>query len=229
MHFALSLRELHKCIRIGVTHVDLSDKNIEGKIESYEATSLAPLFVDLSFIYVRRVADLFAMASRYVLFKKAGSAPPKYKDLRLYIASDKLLSRLEPICNIELLQRAFACHSGWLDRLRNSKDDSGKVQKGIRDIMEHYATTVSVSHSKAGDEPWEMVVNLGHRLEIHSYRFDLIQTLKETIKDIASLWTEVCAAAELQKIEMPQVAPYGDVLMLFAGNDDDIVGFWPEK
>lgn len=227
-HFALALRELHKLIRIGSTHVGLNDKDNQGRIESYEASSLVPLFVDLSFIYVRRIADLFAMSSRYVLFKKAGSAPTKYKNLRSHIANDKSLSRLAPICNTELLKRAFAYHSGWLDRLRNSTDDCGTAQKGIRDIMEHYATTVSVSHSKAGDGPWRMVVDLGHRSETHSYRPDLIQTLKESIREIASLWTEVCAAAGLQKAEIPWGAPYGDVLML-TGNDDDIIGFWPEK
>ncbi|TAL27305.1 MAG: hypothetical protein EPN94_01765, partial [Nitrospirae bacterium] len=134
--FALALKELHKHIRIGTEHIGINDPDNEGKIESYEANTLVPLFIDLSFIYARRLADQFAMASRYVLFKKAGSSPPKYKDLKLRIANAKSLSQLEPICDANILQKAFASHSGWLDKLRNS-DDRGKVQKGIRDIMEH--------------------------------------------------------------------------------------------
>ena len=228
-HLALTLRELHKCIRIGTAHVGLDDPDNEGKIESYEASSLAPLFIDLSFIYLRRIADQFAMATRYVLFKKAGSAPTKYKKLRSLIASDESLARLDPICNADLLQKAFASYSGWLDKLRDSNDDRGKVQKGIRDIMEHFGTSVSISHQKAGNDPWRIVASLGHpEIAPTIYRPDLIQTLKEIVKEIATLWMSVCDAVGLEKAKEPWVAPYGDVLIL-TGNDDDIVGFWPEK
>lgn len=228
-HFALALREIYKCHRIGTAHVGFDDPDIEGRIESDEASRLVPLFIDLSFIYLRRIADLFALTSRYVLFKKAGSAPTKFKDLKLLIASGKKLSRLEPICNIDLLQKAFASHSGWLDRLRDSNDNSGVVQKGIRDIMEHFGVSVSISHQKSGNDPWRIYASLGHpSVAPVIYRPDLIQTLKESVKEISIFWTAICEAAGLPQMAIGVYASCIDRLSL-TGIDDDTVGFWPEK
>jgi hypothetical protein len=150
--FALTLRELAKGIRLG-SDPCFDQRDDEKWTISLEASSLIPLYVDLAFVYARRLADHFARASRYVLFKHPGSAPREYKNLRRVIADQARLQRLEPLCNTSVLREAFERHSGWLDKLRDSTDGNGKVQKGIRDIMEHHPIAVTVHHAQVGDGP----------------------------------------------------------------------------
>jgi hypothetical protein len=186
------------------------------------------LFVDLAFVYVRRLADHFARASRYVLFKHLEPVTRKYKSLRSVIANQAKLQRLEPICDSALLRVAFERHSGWLDKLRDSTGENGELQKGIRDIMEHHPIAMTVHHSQVGDGSWEVITNLGEPGINASFRPDLIPTLKEIVADMAGLWTLVCAAAALPPARQLWVAPYGDAVML-TGNDDDSTAFWPES
>ena len=94
--FALTLRELAKGIRLG-SDPCFDQRDDEKWTISLEASSLIPLYVDLAFVYARRLADHFARASRYVLFKHPGSAPREYKNLRRVIADQARLQRLEPL------------------------------------------------------------------------------------------------------------------------------------
>ncbi|MBD1879779.1 hypothetical protein [Coleofasciculus sp. FACHB-T130] len=222
----LILRELHKCVRIG-SALGFDEQDQEKWNASQEASLLIPLFVDQAFVYTRRIADHFARASRYALFKNPGSAPREYKKLRLFVADKAKLQRLSPICDLDCLQGAFANHSGWLDKLRDSIDESGGTQKGIRDIIEHHPTHVTVSHHKVGDDPWEVIASLGEPGVNSSFRTDLLPTLKDIIAGLSCLWTEVCIVTGLPKAECQWVAPYGDGVLL-TGNDDDYTGFWPE-
>lgn len=227
-HFALTLRELAKCIRLG-SDPCFDQGDAEQWNKSHEASSLIPVFVELAFVYVRRLADHFAKASRYVLFKHPESAPREYKNLRPVIADPVKLQRLEPICDVALLRVAFERHSGWLDKLRNSTDENGEPQKGIRDIMEHHPIAVTVHHSQVGDGPWELIANLGEPgINASFFRPDLISTLKVIVADMANLWTLVCASAALRPAGKLWVAPYGDAVVL-SGNDNDSTAFWPES
>ncbi len=226
-HFALTLRELAKCIRLGSDSCfDQTDD--EKWTLSLEASSLIPLHVDLAFVYARRLADHFARASRYVLFKHPGSAPMEYKKLRSVITDRAKLQRLEPLCDVDVLREAFDRHSGWLDKLRDSTDANGELQKGIRDIMEHHPVAVTVEHSKDGDDPWEVIARLGEPGINSSFRTGLIPTLKEIVADMAALWTKVCDSVGLPVARQLWVAPYGDAVLL-TGNDDDTTAFWPES
>jgi hypothetical protein len=226
-NLALTLRELAKGIRLGSD--PCFDHGDEEKFaRSQEATSLIPLYVDLAFVYVRRLADHFARASRYVLFKRPGSAPIEYKNLRHFIAEPTKLRRLEPLCGANLLQEAFERYSGWFDKLRDSTDENGELKKGIRDIMEHHPIAVTVYHSQVADGPWEVTADLGEPGINASFRPDLIPTLQEIIADMACLWTMVCDSSGLTTASQPWVVPYGDALPM-AGNDDDATAFWPES
>lgn len=226
-HFALALRELAKCIRLG-SDPCFDQRDGEKWTISHEASSLIPLHVDLAFVYVRRLADHFANASRYVLFKHFDSAPRKYKKLRLVIADRPKLQRLEPLCDANVLREAFERHSGWLDKLRDSMDENGESQKGIRDIMEHHPIAVTVQHSKVGEGPWEVITNLGEPGINASFRPELVPTLKEIVADMAALWTRVCDSVGLPVARRLWVAPYGDAVVL-TGIDDDSTAFWPES
>src|SRR5258706_6584240 len=69
-HFAIALRELARCLRIGADpHFDSEDVTKINEVR--ETCELIPLYVDLSFVYARRLADHFARAIRFVLFKNA--------------------------------------------------------------------------------------------------------------------------------------------------------------
>jgi len=226
-HFALTLRELAKCIRLG-SDPYFDQRDDEEWTISHEAGSLIPLHVELAVVYARKLADHFARASRYVLFKRLGSAPREYKTLRSVISDQAKLQRLEPLCDANVLREAFERHSGWFDKLGDSMDENGEVQKGIRDILEHHPVAVTVHHSQVGDGPWEVIANLGEPGSNASFRPKLIPTLKEIVADMAALWTAVCDSAGLPVARRLWVAPYGDAVLL-TGNDDDSTAFWPES
>lgn len=227
MHFCFSLRELAKCIRLGCDPY-FDTGNDEKFSASREVSTLIPLYVDLSFVYARRLADHFARAIRYVLFKHPKSAPREYKNLRPVVAELAKLLKLEPMCNAALLQKAFERYSGWLDKLRESTDENGELQKGIRDILEHHPVAVSVRHAQASDETWEVFAYLGDPGTNPGARHYLIQTLKEIVADMAALWTSVCVAVPLAPAQHLWVAPFGDAVPL-TGNDDDSTAYWPES
>ena len=226
-HFLLTLRELAKCIRLG-SDACLDQVDIEKLNTSREASSLIPVYVDLAFVYLRRLADQFAKASRHVLFTHSESAPREYKKLRILIADRAKLHLLKPLCDTNVLRQAFERHSGWLDKLRDSTGENGALQKGIRDIMEHHPIAVQVYHSRVGDRPWELNANLGEHGVNTSFHSELIPTLKIIVTDMADLWTMVCRATSLPVAEKLWVAPYGDAVVL-TGNDDDSTAFWPES
>jgi len=228
-HFAIALRELGKCIRLGSDPgFDEDPVDTERWNTGLEASTLLPLYVDLAFVYARRLADHFAKAIRYILFTHCESAPREYKALRPLIANRAKLELLKPLCSVDLLRLAFERHSAWFDKLRRSTDQNGEVRKGIRDIMEHHPSAVTVQHAKAEDGPWEINANLGEPGTNASFRSELIPTLKMIVTDLAGLWTMVCGSAGLRVATRSWIAPYGDVLLL-TGNDDDSTAFWPES
>jgi len=63
------------------------------------AQEMIPLFADLSFVYLRRLADQFARASRYVLFTDYASTPQKYKELGSFLADTREVERCKPLCD----------------------------------------------------------------------------------------------------------------------------------
>lgn len=228
-HFALGLRELAKCIRLGCDPGFHEDPVDPVKWNAgCEASTLLPLYVDLAFVYARRLADQFAKAVRHVLFTHSESAPREYKTLRPLIADRAEAQRLKPLCSVEVLHLAFERHSAWFDRVRDSTNQNGELRKGIRDIMEHHPVAVTIQHEKAEDGPWEIGAYLGEPGISASFRSELIPTLKMIVADIAALWTMVCESASLPVAGRPWIAPYGDVLLL-TGNDDDSTAFWPES
>ncbi len=226
-NFALTLRELAKSIRLG-SDPCFDSGDDERRNTSHEASSLIPLYIDLAFVYVRRMADHFARASRHVLFKHAGSTPREYKSFRLVIADEAKLQRLEPICDAKVLREAVERHSGWLDKLRDSTDENGELRKGIRDILEHHPIAINVQHLQVDDGPWEVNANLGYPGIDASFRPDLIPALKVIVADMAGLWTMICDSAGLPAAEKLWVAPYGDAVLL-TGDEDDSTAFWPES
>jgi len=226
MRFALTLGELGKCVRLAAMPA-FHQSDDESFNSNMRAASLLPLYIDLAYVYARRLADRFARSVRYVLFRRHAIAPHRYKILREDIAHQSSLQRLDPMCNADTLRAAFARHCAWFDRLRDSEDEAGKTRKGIRDIMEHRPVVAHLRYSKVGEERWQMCVDLGHDLSNAEFRGDLISTLRFIVEDMCALWTMVCDSVALVPAQRPWVVPYGDAFLL-AGNDDDQTAFWPE-
>lgn len=71
-----SLRELHRLRRTCETTCASSKDPPDQKRDDthFKASLLVPLFIDLSVVYLRRVADHFANSIRYALFGKFDGA-----------------------------------------------------------------------------------------------------------------------------------------------------------
>lgn len=74
---ALTLRELHQMIRLSCDHpVNLELATLTA---DHRANEMTPLYIDLAFSYLRRIADLLVMACGPLLFEDWKSVPQKYK------------------------------------------------------------------------------------------------------------------------------------------------------
>lgn len=226
----LSLRELHKSKRIAVLEGGIVDttgladaSDVDKFNKAIEASQLVPLYVDLAYVYLRRLADLLVTASRYVLFENYQSAPRKFKKLRELLSDNKKVEKLKPICDVTLLEQAVKEHSSWFDIIRDKKMEDETGRKGIRDIMEHHPVLVSVQYSKSGDDPWKV----GAFLQQAGKHQELISPLIKIFEDFCELLTGICSVVNSKGSYAQWNIHYGDCVML-SGFDEDITGFWPE-
>ena len=219
---ALTLRELSSALEHGA-EPPMHASSIAEFNERLEALLIVPLFVDLAFVYLRRLADDFARASRFVLFRHIGNAPRKFKELRKWVHDDRLEDLL---VNSESIKDAFANHSGWFDSL-NERPETGEAKRGIRSSLEHHAVSVSVQHSKTGDDPWGLDVSLGQPMQ-KEYVSGLVEMLKQIVAEMCEFWTSICEATQIDTEYKMWVCPYGDRLAGVVGNDDQITVFWPQ-
>jgi hypothetical protein len=189
----------------------------------HNACLLVPLFIDLSFVYLRRLADHFANPIRHAFFGRFDTVSPQYKKLRrLIVDRGGELERYAPICDLGKLQNAFKKHSVWFDLLR------AESPPGIRKMMEHHSTAVRVQEGKIGDGPWGLQAFLGEPGLNANFVPDLFTPLKEIIADLCGLWTQVCDAVWLKPAQKGWIAPRGDFVGPIGGDTDDFCGFWPE-
>lgn len=187
----LTFRELSSALERGAEPPIHASSTAELN-ERHEALLVVPLFVDLAFIYLRRLADDFARASRFVLFRRIENAPRKFKELRKWVHDDRLEDLLVNSTNIK---DAFANHSGWFDSL-NERPTTGEAKRGIRSSLEHHAVSVSVQHSKTGNDPWELDVSLGEPMQ-KEYVQGLVGVLKHIVAEICKFWTKICEAIQI--------------------------------
>lgn len=219
---ALTFRELSSALEHGVEPPIHASSTAEFN-EKQEALLVVPLFVDLAFVYLRRLADDFARASRFVLFRHIDNAPREFKTLRKWVRDDRLEDLL---VNSEDMKRAFASHSGWFDSL-NERPETGQAKRSIRSSLEHHAVSVSVQHSKIGGDPWKLDVSLGQPMQ-KEYVSGLVGVLKEIVADMSEFWTTICEATQVNSKYKMWVCPYGDRLGGVVGNDEHITAFWPQ-
>ena len=217
----LTLRELSSALEHSSEPAVYASSNEEFN-ERQEALSVVPLYIDLAFIYLRRIADEFTRASRFVLFKHINNAPKKFKDFPKWMP-DERLEGLGLRVNSENLKKAIINHSGWFGSLNKRSE----TDRGIRSSIEHHSVSISMSHSKGDDDPWNLMVSLGNPMQ-KEHVSDLVEILKRIVGEMCEFWTGICEAIQIDtKYEMWN-CPYGDHFGGVIGNDDPITVFWPQ-
>lgn len=175
-----------------------------------------PLYVDLTYMYLRRLADHFTRAIRFSVFEHFDSAPREFKRLRKMNSTS--LSSLNPLVDIDHFISAIQDNDNWFDILR-----SDGTRKGLRDSLEHHPTSIQVQQSKVGDGPWEVEAYL---MSGETHR-KLLNPISSMVNEICSMFSAVHKCIVWGDSYEKWVVPYGDCI-LTTGNDDDWTGFWPE-
>jgi hypothetical protein len=217
----LILREMHKlknlaAYELGDMHVDIHEK--------IEAGIMLPLYVELCYVYFRRIGDELIRATRYVLFRNFESAPRELKNLQKLVCDTSRLRALVPICDEEQLINAVQNHTSWFSELRETTTVKGVMRKGTRDLLEHHSVLLGHQTSRVGDEPMASEMYL-HQANGQSR--ELLSTVKAIVDDFCAFCTAIQSAVDWGSTYKAWVIPYGDCLTI-TGSDDDITGFWPE-
>lgn len=207
---ATTLRELHQAARVSCEH----PHTIQGELRAME---IMPLYVELAFIYLRRLPDLLVVACRPLLFEHWQSVPRKFKD---WISDADHLASYKPSCEFSVLREALITQSAWFNELRDVSPVTGK--KGIRDALEHRGVRLVVGKRQAGDGRTFFTVMPDSRasdVEIHK---DILPRIPYSVAGLCRLMAGIHSA-----MDSGGQYEWGDLLSL-VGSDDDIVDYWPQ-
>jgi hypothetical protein len=215
-------------------HKSFDEMTVEETEHHMHHSDLAPLFVDLTYTYLRRIAHLFTKSVRPILFTHTDSVPQKLSGLRDLDTYEELAPR----CDTEKLTQALRDHTGWLDRIRDSQ--SG----GIRDILEHHLVSASLKDSayKSPEGEWipqtEVIMDYPGQNREPPYSEDLIGPIRDITDDLCSMWTEMCEAVDWKshdnytgvRLASPNSLIAGKVGdgVLVDGSSEGTTEFWPE-
>lgn len=214
---ALSLRELHKAVEF-----IRRSGGLDGSIrDEYRVEALIPIFVDSVYSYVRRLADRFANAIRFLLFRHAESAPRQYRKLRSLASDHKRLNALGPFFNLAPFTEAVDQHSNWFDLVRDSEPSDGVFRKGIRDALEHHPVIVKVARSQSGDDPWDVAAFMQSPSLVNT---ELLFPIYTILRDLCSLFAGLVRAVDSSG---QYIGPFHKDVLFLTGLDEDATGFWP--
>jgi len=180
----------------------------------YHAMQDTPLFVDLVFAYLRRLADQLASATRVLLFTHPGVVTPR---LHKWIINPEETSKGVPTCDVERLRRALQERTGWLNIVRELRDPG--QTKGVRDALEHGNTQVVVSGSFEGRA---LDIRMRGIRSKDPNGVDLHALIEPAIADFCSFLNEL---SEILGVGGGYVKTRRFVFI--HGNVRDIVGYWP--
>lgn len=214
----VALRELHRLVH-NFSEIPIQPETSQQRDEQSRILEMVPLFLRISYIDVRSLADLLARYSQLVLFEKYGCMPLDFSGLTRAVADRRQLARVRPFQkDTNALQAAFKESSRWFDLLRHP--EGGDL--GLRDAMIHGAVRTLIGGQQAGDKPPEISVFLvSETQELYRER-ELISTLRTVMEGLCQFCTRFHTAVGFgEEYTRP------DYLFL-TGNDGDIAGFWPE-
>lgn len=213
---ATTLRELHQAVRVSCDHPCTTD-NPEALTVDFRAMEIVPLYVDLTFTYLRRIPDLLVVACRPLMFDHWQSVPPAFKD---WISDPDHLANYKPSCNFDILRKALIDHSAWFNELRGVSPVTGK--KGIRDALEHRGVRLLVGKGQTGDRRPRFTVMIDSRASDVDIHKDIFPHIPDSVGGLCRLMAGIHSAKGIgNQYES------GDFLSLM-GTDDDIVGYWSQ-
>lgn len=213
---ATTLRELHETIRISCDRPSLLE-DLETLNADLRASEMVPLYVDLTFAYLRRLPDLLVVACRPLLFEHWQSTPRTFKE---WVADVDRLASYVPSCDFSVLRETLVEHSAWFQELRDTSPATGK--KGIRDALEHRGVRLLVGKQQSGNNRPRYTVMLDSRARDVETRKDILPHIFESVAGLCHLMTGIHAS-----IGVGSQYDWSDILSL-VGTDDDIVGYWPQ-
>jgi hypothetical protein len=215
---SLALSELDRCNQVAWTRQH-GQGGTDGEWltpEGIEALERIPLFIDLSFIYLRRLADQLTLALREFLFEHHRSAPSELKNLASLFGDQAALEDCNPLVGAANLVDHLQPRLGWLAELR--RGSSNLREKGIRDLLEHGSTRMVVGTGGVGDGPMSVRAHLVRGTELDPTR-ELVSTLRGVCTGFAEFMTSLCHLARI-----PGPYDWLDVLRV----DHHFVAFWPQ-
>lgn len=115
----VALRELHRTTTflVSCAGFDNPKNDTEGIVLTI------PLYVDLVYMYLRRLADHFTRAIRFSVFKHFDSAPREFKKLRKMDV--KTLNSLQPLVDVNHFIKAVRDNDSWFDIFKCGRTDKG--------------------------------------------------------------------------------------------------------
>jgi hypothetical protein len=186
LNLAAALRELHYYKR-RLQRVEIFPQNEEHAVLVHQANELVPLWIDLTYVYLRRLADGFVRAASQLLFEQPGVLPDHFTGLQEWLNTGKA-ARARPIGDLAALEDAFRRHAEWVTLLRGR--GSG-AQKGTRDAILHRAVLTSVRYHKVENESQEMTVHLRSTSRDVNQSLELVSTIYEIVRGFCDLCTAV--------------------------------------
>jgi hypothetical protein len=188
--------------------------------EASRILEFTELNLDLSYVYLRRLADRFIGAVKCLIVTHHASAPSSFTKLRSRIADPVKLKALGPACDADRLASVFRDHCGWFDRLRGTR--GRQKPDGLRELMEHGPVTVQVTRGQVGDDPPDLSASIFHPTEEPRFRGNVLSALPEITFGLCRFW------AELYPLLDKRIHYDGADYLSCRGLDTDFTAFWPE-
>lgn len=182
--------------------------------------NMPPMYIDMSFIYLRIFADQLLYYYRPILFDKPFEGNSNkgfnFNDLKNNPAK---FEKYEPICDWELLKSALAEHTSWFEFIRNPQGG----HEGFRDAIMHLMSlryTVGISY--LDQKQTYVMVNLYEENKRKLKYVDLVKILKETIDDFSKFCTLLYASLGVDDVlDNPNQ-------LCILGKGENTTYFWPK-
>jgi hypothetical protein len=214
-----TLRELHT-LRRTFGEVGLRAGHLSS--EFIKAAEMAPLFVDLALIYLRRLVDTFADSFRFIAFEHLDSAPRSFRKMKTVLTDETKRRGHRLKFDGAVLARIFSEQTVWFGLLRG--DNAGREKRGYRDRLDHGRTWLSVTASQIEGKPAVLSTYLIDSQEEEIIHAEVIEGIEEILAGMCRFWTAIyrlCGSGD-GYVRTSDVWLYSD-----GNNKEDVTGFWP--
>jgi hypothetical protein len=215
----LVLRELHE-LRRALSKIPLLPGEPAESNRQRQLCERATLHLDLTIVYLRRIADRFVGAAKWLIVAHPRGTGDSFTDFRKSVLNEKQSRRPQLLCDADRLANVLRVHCGWFEVLRGTPGRSSP--DGLRELMEHRPVFVQVSQSQVGDGPPDLDAYLVNLTDRQQPLTDVLGRLPDITAGLCQFWTEIYSL-----LDDRTAYDRADCVPVFTGEDADIVGFWP--